>query len=82
MTKPYPRVALSGETCEQLIRDLVLVLNESTPIAPSETLEFVKAVIDYVTAIDEIIGSSTDGSDDLIDALTDYRGLGMIPSDQ
>jgi hypothetical protein len=84
MTKRKPQSppllmsTISGNTCKQLIRDLVRVLKDGQNIAPSETIEFVNAVIDYIGAIDESLGSSTDGIDDLIDARADYSGPGII----
>ena len=52
------------------------ILKEGNPIVPSETIEFVDAVIDYIKAVDDSVGSTTASLDDLIDARNDYSGPG------
>jgi hypothetical protein len=68
---------LDAATCDQLVPGLVRVLTHGEPIAPSETIELVDAVIGYCTAVDEISGSTTPGLDDLIDARANYSGPGV-----
>jgi ketopantoate reductase len=57
---------------------LVQILKDGTPIAPSETIEFVDAVIEYCRAINDLSNSSSSMLDDLVDARADYSGLGII----
>jgi hypothetical protein len=73
-----PTRVLDAVTCDQLLIGLARVLEAGDPIAPSETVELVNAVIGYGTAIDEISGSSTIGLDDLTLARANYSGPGIL----
>jgi hypothetical protein len=71
--------ALDPTTCEHLLHSLAQVLKDNSAVAPSELIELVDAVIQYVDAVDEIAGSTTEGLNDLIDARAAYAGPGIIP---
>ena len=71
--------ALDEKMCDQLALALVRVLKDGEPIAPSETIELVDAVIEYIRAVDDHCGSATAALDELADARADYSGPGIIP---